>query len=142
MEIPRVLRTYLETWNTGDMDTCVALFAPDGTYSDPTLPEPTAARSLKGHFAGFFTGFPDIKFETVGLDAISDNLWVWRSIGRGTHTGSLRGVPPTGRKLAQPGCEFIEIRNGRIRSVVGYFDRLTMLTQLGLAPSSPAGPSA
>ena len=71
MKIPRVVKTYVETWSTGDMDTCVALFAPDGTYSDPTLPEPTVARSLKEHFAGFFTGFPDIKFETVGLDAIS-----------------------------------------------------------------------
>jgi steroid delta-isomerase-like uncharacterized protein len=142
MEIPQVIKTYVETWSTGDVETCIALFAPDGTYSDPTTPEPTVARSLKEHWAGFFAGFPDWKFETVGLDAISDNVWVWRWIARGTHTGSFRGISPTGRRLTQPGCEFIEIRDGRIRSVVGYFDRLTIMNQLGLAPSSPASPGA
>jgi steroid delta-isomerase-like uncharacterized protein len=135
MEVPQIIKTYVETWSTGAVETCIALFAPDGTYSDPATPEPTVARSLKEHWAAFFAGFPDWKFETVGLDAISDNVWVWRWIARGTHTGSFRGIPPTGRRLTQPGCEFIEIRDGHIRSVVGYFDRLTMMNQLGLTPS-------
>jgi steroid delta-isomerase-like uncharacterized protein len=142
MEIPQVVKTYVETWSTGDLDTCLSLFAPDGTYSDPILPEPTVARSLKEHWAAFFAGFPGARFETVGLDAISDHVWVWRWICRATHTGSFRGIPATGRRVTQPGCEFIEIRDGRIRNVVGYFDRLTMLTQLGLAPGSPERPAA
>jgi predicted ester cyclase len=74
---------------------------------------------------------------TVALDAISDNVLVWRFIIRGTNTGSLRGLPPTGRRVEVPGCEFIEVYGDRIRRVQGYIDRLTMLNQLGLAPSSP-----
>jgi steroid delta-isomerase-like uncharacterized protein len=137
MEVPQIIKTYVETWSTGDVETCIALFAPDGTYSDPTTPEPTVARSLKKYWEGFFAGFPDWKFETVGRDAISNNVWVWRWIVRGTHTGSFRGISPTGRRLTQPGCEFIEIRDGHIRSVVGYFDRLTIMNQLGLTPAAP-----
>jgi steroid delta-isomerase-like uncharacterized protein len=140
MEVPQVVKTYVETWSTGDIETSIALFGPDGTYSDPTTPEPIVARSLKEHWKAFYVGFPDQKFETVGLDAISDHVWVWRWIARGTHTGPFRGIPPTGRRITQPGCEFIEIRDGRIRNVVGYFDRLTLMTQLGPAPSSPASP--
>ena len=131
MEVPQIVKTYVQTWSTHDLATCLDLFAPDGTYSDPTTPQPTVARNLKEHWAGFFAAFPDVKFETVALDAISENLCIWRWIGRGTHTGSLGGAPPSGRKMAQPGCEFIEVRNGRIQTVIGYFDRLTMLTQLG-----------
>ena len=137
MEIPQIVRSYIEAWSTADLDGYLAAFAPDGTYSDPNLPEPTLAHGLKDHFAGFFAGFPDASCETVALDAISDNVSVWRFIIRGTTTGSLRGLPPTGHRVEVPGCEFIEVRGYQIRRVQGYIDRLTMLNQLGLAPSSP-----
>jgi 2-polyprenyl-6-methoxyphenol hydroxylase-like FAD-dependent oxidoreductase len=59
---------------------------------------------------------------------------VWRWIWRGTHTGSLRGIPPTGHRVEVPGCKFIELRGDQVLHVDGYFHRLTMLTQLGVAP--------
>jgi steroid delta-isomerase-like uncharacterized protein len=138
MQIPQVVRTYVETWTAADLDGWLATFAADGTYSDPNIPKPTLAHGLKEHFAGFFAGFPDATCETVALDAISDDVWVWRFVGRGTNTGSFRGLPPTGRRVEVPGCEFIEIKGDRVCRVNGYVDRLTMLNQLGLAPSSPA----
>jgi steroid delta-isomerase-like uncharacterized protein len=134
MEIPQVVKTYVEAWSARDLDRYLATFAQAGRYSDPTVAKPTLARDLKEHFAGFFAGFPDATFETVGLDAVSDHIWVWRWIWRGTHSGSLRGIPPTGRRVEVPGCEFIELRGNHVLHVSGYFDRLTMLTQLGLAP--------
>ena len=137
MEIPKIVKTYVEAWRARDLDGYLATFAADGTYSDPNLPEPTSAHSLREHFAGFFTGFPDATCETVTLDAISDNVSVWRFIIRGTNTGSLRGLPPTGRRIEVPGCEFIEVHGDRIRRVQGFIDRLTMLNQLGLVPSLP-----
>ena len=140
MKIPQVVRKYVEAWSAADLDGYLAAFAADGTYSDPSLPEPTLARGLKEHFAGFFAGFPDASCQTVGLDAISDNLSVWPFIIRGTNTGSFRGLPPTGRRLEVPGREFIEVRGDRIGRVQGYIDRLTVLNQLGLA-SFPAGPT-
>jgi hypothetical protein len=68
------------------------------------LPEPTLAHGLKEHFAGYLAGFP-----------------------------SYQGVPPTGRRVEVPGCEFLEVRGDRVRRVQGYIDRLTILNQLGLA---------
>jgi steroid delta-isomerase-like uncharacterized protein len=137
MEIPQVVRTYVEAWSARRLDDYLDAYAPDGTYCSSAVPQPTIAKGLKEHFADFFKGFPDASCETVGLDAIGGQLWVWRFIIRGTNIASFRGLSATGRKVEVPGCEFIEIRGDRVRSVVGYFDRLTLLTQLGLAPSWP-----
>jgi steroid delta-isomerase-like uncharacterized protein len=138
MEIPQVVRTYIETFNPKALDAWIATFAPDGTYSDPGIPTPTPAHSLKEHFTGLFVGFPDMTAETLALDPLSEQDWVWRWVFHGTNTGSFRGLPPTGHRVAMPGCEFIEIRDDYVHRVVGYYDRLTMLSQLGLGPNSPS----
>jgi steroid delta-isomerase-like uncharacterized protein len=139
MEIPNVVRAYVESFTTTGLDDWLATFAPDGTYSSPNVPQPTLVTGLKKHFADFFAGFPDVTFETVGLDAISNDVWVWRWVGHGTNTGSFRGLPATGQRIAVPGCDFIEIRGDHVVRAEGYVDRLTILIQLGLAPSSAAG---
>jgi steroid delta-isomerase-like uncharacterized protein len=133
MDIPQIVSRYVEAWSARDLDGYLATFGADGTYSDPYLPEPTLAHSLKEHFAGYLAAFPDLSLETVALDAISDDVSVWRFIICGTNTASYHGVPPTGRRVEVPGCEFIEVRGDRVRRVQGYIDRLTILNQLGLA---------
>jgi steroid delta-isomerase-like uncharacterized protein len=138
VEIPEIVRTYVDAFSRRDVDACFDTFAADGTYSDPGTAQPLSGQAFNEHFAGFFAGFPDAKCETVGLNPISEHLWVWRWVLRGTNTGTYRGLPSTGRTLVLPGCEFIEVRVGKIQRIEGYFDRLTILGQLGLAPSPPA----
>ncbi len=134
MELPQIVRTYIGAFCRQDLDAWLATFAPDGTYSDPATAQPLSGQAMKDHFGGFFTGFPDATLETVAVHAITADLAVWRWVLRGTHTGSYRGLPPTGRSLSLPGCEFIEIRAAKVQRVEGYFDRLSMLEQLGLIP--------
>jgi steroid delta-isomerase-like uncharacterized protein len=141
VEIPASVKTYVDAFSRRDVDACFDTFAPDGTYSDPGTAQPLSGQASKEHFAGFFAGFPDATCETVGLDPISKDLWAWRWILHGTNTGSYRGLPPTGRSVVLPGCEFIEVRGDKVHRVEGYFDRLTLLGQLGLAPSPPARPA-
>lgn len=117
----------------------LATFAPDGTYNDPTTTQPLSGQALKNHFGGVLTRFPDAILETVALHAITADLAVWRWVLRGTNTGSYHGLPPTGRSLNLSGCEFIEVRQGLVQRVEGYFDRLSLREQLGLVPRPPAG---
>jgi steroid delta-isomerase-like uncharacterized protein len=138
VEIPRSVRTYVDAFSRGDVDECMDTFAPDGTYSDPGIPQPLSGQALKDHFAGVFTSFPDATCETKSLDPTTKDVWAWRWVVRGTNTGPIMGLPPTGRSVTLPGCEFIEVRGDKIHSIEGYFDRLTLLGQLGLAPSPPA----
>ena len=58
MEIPQIVRNYIETFTRDGLDTWIATFAPDGTYSDPNIPKPVPAHGLKEHFAGFFFWVP------------------------------------------------------------------------------------
>ena len=51
---------------------------------------------------------------------------------RGANTGSLSGLPPTGAQIAQPGIDVIRVSGDKVASVRGYFDRQTMLEQLGI----------
>jgi len=138
MEIPQIVRTYIDTFCRGDLDGWLATFAPDGTCSDPGTAQPLSGPAIKDHYAALFAGFPDLAVETVAVHAITADLAVWRWVVRGTNTGSYRGFPPTSRSMVLPGCEFIEVRDGLVQRVEGYFDRLSMLGQLGLVSLPPA----
>ena len=105
-------------------------------YIRQTTPQPLTGQAIKDHYAALFVGFPDLICETVAVHAITADLAVWRWVVRGTNTGSYRGFPPTGHSVTLPGCEFIEVRASKVQRVEGYFDRLSMLQQLGLIPTS------
>jgi steroid delta-isomerase-like uncharacterized protein len=136
MEIPQIVRTYIDAFRRQDVDAWLATFAPDGTLSDPaTNQQPLAEQALKEVVGGFFAGFPDATTETMALYAITPDLAVWRWVIRGTHAGSYRGLSPTGRSLILPGCEFITVRESKVQRVEGYFDRLSILQQLGAIPA-------
>ena len=135
MELPQIVSTYIDTFCRQDLDAWLATFAPDGTIIDPTMAQPLSGQAIKDHYAGFFAGFPDAIFETVAVHAITADLAVWRWVLLGTQTGSYRGIPPTGRSVILPGCEFIEVREGKVYRVDGYFDRLSIMQQLGVVPA-------
>src|SRR4051794_13415026 len=103
METPLMVGTYIKQFTASGLDRWVTTFASDGTYSDPSTPEPVPSHHLGEHFGRFFAGFPDAKFDTVSINSISDHLWVWRWVLHATNTGSYRGLPTTGRSLTLPG---------------------------------------
>ena len=134
--IPEVVVTYVEAFSSSDLERCVATFAHDGIYSAPGTPGPLARQQIEEHFRGVFARYPGAAWETVALDALSDDTCVWRWILRATHTGSNGAPPAPERRLTLAGCEFITVRAGKIHRVEGYFDRLGVLEQLGASPSS------
>jgi len=138
IELPQIVSTYIDAFCHQDLDACLATFAPDGTYSDPVTAQPLWGQALKDYFGAWFAGFPDATTETVGVHAITEDLVVWRWVLRGTNTGSNHDSPSTGRSLILSGCEFIEVGEAQVQRIEGYFDRLSILEQLGLVPGPPA----
>jgi len=135
MEPQSVVRTYVDAWCRRDFGAVIETFAPDGVLREPSSEDqPVPRENLEDYLKGFewlWTGFPDARWETVSLNAISEKLAVWQWTFRATNTGPFDGNPPTHRKVVLPGCEIIEIAHGKIRSVQGYFDRLSFQKQLG-----------
>lgn len=134
--VPAATLTYVEGFSRSDVDACVGAFAPDGVYADTGTPEPEGRERLKARWSELFVAFPDLEVETVGLDPISDTVTVWRWVVRGTHRGPFRGMAATDREVVLPGCEFIAAGPAGIERVDGYYDRLSLLAQLGLAPNT------
>jgi steroid delta-isomerase-like uncharacterized protein len=84
----------------------------------------------------FTTAFPDFSVESMTLIGQGDlvaNEWS----ARGTHEGRLPRPDgghdePTGRSFARSGVGIVEFRDSRIFRYRDYFDRQTMMQQLGL----------
>ncbi|WP_343411082.1 ester cyclase [Candidatus Amarolinea dominans] len=72
--------------------------------------------------------------ETV-LEQFEDgNKVVSRVAWSGTHTGTLNGIPPTGRSFQNESIVIDTVVNGKIAERREVSDMLGMLQQLGLIP--------
>jgi predicted ester cyclase len=88
-------------------------------------------------------GFPDIRFRIEDLLAEGDRVmvrWAWT----GTHSGTFRGIAPTGRRVSTTGIVLYQLRDGKVVRNWLESDRLGVLQQLGIVPQTlgPAAPGA
>jgi steroid delta-isomerase-like uncharacterized protein len=84
--------------------------------------------------------FPDFRFEYEDLMHTDDAIVVEGTF-TGTHLGSWRGLPATGRRVAFPMAIVFPFDGERMLGERLYFDIGTALRQLGVArdPSTPVG---
>ncbi len=81
--------------------------------------------------------FPDLKATVVSGVSIGDKVAVEVEL-KGTNTGPIEGpfgtFPPSNRSGTLKVAVFYTVRNGRILEVHQYFDTLTILGNVGIAP--------
>jgi steroid delta-isomerase-like uncharacterized protein len=130
-----VFESYADAWNRHDADGIVATFAEGGTYCDPTTPGPLTGAAIEKYARGLWSAFPDLSFEMArfmeGEDGAGSSIsaeWVMR----GTNTGPMMGLPPTGRAVEVRGVDIAMVEDGKLRSVQGYFDSAAVPRALGL----------
>ena len=98
---------------------------------------PAMAGPARRWIAPFLEAVPDVRMEIVDLVAEGDQV-VGRFLCSGTHTGTWRGHPPTGRRFERiDEVYFYTVRTGRIVDAWGLEDTLTRLRQLGMSASPP-----
>lgn len=90
-------RFYAEIWNKGNLDVADQLVSADFLLSLPGR-ELRGPAGLKEWVATIRGGFPDIHFTTAQTLAADDGVAV-RWTATGTHTASLLGIVPTGKRL-------------------------------------------
>lgn len=125
-------RRYFDAWRRRDAAAILDTFAPGGTYTDPTTGGPLAREQFRGYVDGLWSAFPDLDFEPGSVERAGADRVVgtWRMTG--TNTGSMSGLPPTGRRVDLPGVDLIRTGAQGIESVQGYFDSAVVPRQLGL----------
>jgi steroid delta-isomerase-like uncharacterized protein len=131
------LGLYLDIWdqiiNKGRLDLIDQYFAADYVFETPTvsLRGPAAARQ---YYSALLGAFSDAEF--VVEDAFeSDGKLAKRWVFRGTHTGALDGIPPTGKRVTLAGVTLARMANGKIVEERDYADTLGLLQQLGVIPA-------
>ena len=132
MDALECARKYFDAWNRRDADAVLATFGADGTYCDPTSGGRLGGEALKGYMNGLWAAFPDLSFEIASSGFAGPDLVAAQWIMRGTNTGSMMGLPPTGKSVTVSGADFIRVAGGKIQTVDGYFDSRAVPEQLGL----------
>jgi steroid delta-isomerase-like uncharacterized protein len=90
------------------------------------------SRPIVQGLRAFAESFPDLRIAVESLTASGDRVVVeWAASG--TFEGvPFRGEEPNGRAFRRRGCAVAEVRGGKIVRYRDYYDRLTLLDQLGL----------
>ena len=88
--------------------------------------------------ADFRAAFPDAELALEEV-VVERDLIVFRSWMRGTHRGTFRGIPATGKKVEVRLLDMIRVENGMFVEQWGGPDLLDLLQQLGASVTVPAG---
>jgi predicted ester cyclase len=78
-------------------------------------------------------GFPDLNIMIEKVIAEGDFVSI-RSRVTGTHLGTYRGIPPTGRTIAQSQLHMFHVVDGQIHETWQEIDGLGIMQQLGIFP--------
>ena len=127
-------RRFTELFSTGDQRLATEILSPDlvfhGTAGDGELRGIDAFMAFVGAYR---RAFPDAR-STVEEQVAEEDRVVTRWRARGTHSGELGPMEPTGRGFEMDGITIERIAGGRIAEVWVARDELGLLHQLGLAP--------
>jgi steroid delta-isomerase-like uncharacterized protein len=95
---------------------------------------PSTRKGFKQFGGVFLTAFPGGKHTIDDLIA-DENRVASRVTYRGTHTGDLMGIPPTGKTVTVSAMIIDQFANGKIVETWRLFDQMGMMQQLGVIPT-------
>jgi steroid delta-isomerase-like uncharacterized protein len=130
-----VQRFYAEVWNEHNPGATGQYYAVDFVDHDPAIPgQPAGAEGASQVFAGFIAAFPDIHF-SIDFQVAEGEVVATRWSSTGTNSGSMMGMPPTGKAVSVTGIDIFRIAGGKIAERWGNFDMAGLMQQLGVGPA-------
>jgi predicted ester cyclase len=123
-----------EVFNRGALGVVDEVMAADFVEHVPAMPGlPTGVAGVKAIAAAMREAFPDFRYTVEDEMAEGDRV-MHRVTGRGTMTGSLMGMPPTGRQATWTEIHIGRVAGGKVVEHWAAFDMFGMMQQLGLLP--------
>ena len=134
-DLKAAIDRYNEAWNAQDLDTIMAMHAPDMVFENHTAHERAEGEAVRAHIAGIFAGWPDLLFEPRRL-YVREDLVVQEWTARATQTRELRRgelvSPASGKRVEWVGMDVIPFENGLVKRKDVYSDSVGILQQVGL----------
>jgi steroid delta-isomerase-like uncharacterized protein len=128
-----------EVQNQQNISAMDELYATDYVYHAAHGVPPTLEGN-KQFFGILFAAFPDLHFTIHDQIAEGDKV-VTRKTMSGTHQGAFVGMPATGKRMTLEILEILHIDGGKILGNWMFYDRLSLMHQLGVLPL-PTQPGA
>ena len=100
--------------------------------TDPASSGPLTGAAIGAYAESLWASFPDLSFEIVSLTHNDQGLVSAEWLMKGTNTGPMQGLPPTGRPITLAGADFARIEGEKIVSLQGYFDAGAIPRALGM----------
>jgi steroid delta-isomerase-like uncharacterized protein len=126
-------RFYEEVFNQKKLGTIDELCAPDFVDHSAMPGQGPGAEGIKQSFAEMVAGFPDLRVTVHDMIAEGDML-VARFTLEGTHSGTLMGAAPTGKRVTWRGMDMVRIKNGRAVEAWHEGNDAEVFLQLGVQP--------
>ena len=138
-ENKRLVRTYLEVFNTGAVDELAGIVSPEYSEVYEGTVHPIGLDGAKAHVRGIRAAFPDLAI-TVDQQ-LAEGEWVVSQITvRGSHLGPWLGMAPSGKKLTFTGVNVDRVVDGRIVQHGGAANLFGPLLEAGsIRPTEPDG---
>jgi steroid delta-isomerase-like uncharacterized protein len=129
----RIVQEHVRLENLHDLDGIMQTFGTGARYDDEPWDDHRIGRgAVQSYYEQVMRAVPDIVID-VKNQHVGDSAIILEIEVTGTHMGTWRGLPGTGRRIAFPLCavytfdEADKLAGERI-----YYDRATILAQLGL----------
>jgi steroid delta-isomerase-like uncharacterized protein len=130
-----VRRRYHDAWNSGDIVALDGIMSPDVVNHSQLPGQPDGVEGFKQALGWMRSGVPDLKI-TIDATVADGDTVATRWTGTGTHSGTLMGIPATGKAVTVSGIDICRVSNARI---VEYWQELGMLSMLQQVGAIPAG---
>ena len=125
-----------DVFSGGKLDLIPELIAPEYRNHDPNVPGGvwTGIEGANALINTYRTAFPDLEFR-IEFQIAEDDLVMTRWSARGTHTGSLGPIPPSGRAVSITGTNLKRVVGGKAVEEWANFDALGLMRQIGVIPN-------
>lgn len=129
----RQVEEHVRFENAHDLDGLMSTFGAAGFYDDaPWSERHEGLDGVRSYYETMLRAAPDFHVE-VKHRHVADDCIVLEVQLTGTHLGSWRGLPGTGRRFDFPLCAVYTFdEQDRLAGERIYYDRITVLRQLGV----------
>ena len=128
----KTIRDWNEAWNTHGVERILSYFTDDIVFEDLG-----GARVIRGKAQmrtwvnETLSAFPDFRTDVKSL-FVSGRRAGSEWVATGTLKGRLHHLKPTGKSYSVRGASITELRDGKIKRNVDYYDSAIMIRQLFL----------
>ncbi|WP_137290400.1 ester cyclase [Natronorubrum halophilum] len=125
-----------DVFGDGNLDLLEELYAADAVDRN-AFGDQQGRRAIRASYEAFLDAFPDVSQTVVDIIVEGDTVAMFL-VSRGTHTGELWGIEPTGREIEVQQMAFVRIEDGMIAERWFLPDNLSLLHQIGVVDFPPA----